>query len=261
MTQDPKGWRIPWPLVVSETIGTALLLLGGLSIVIFMFGAGSPMARLVPRVVVRQCITGFLFGCVGASIAVSAVGKESGAHINPAVTLGFWLMQKLDSRTALAYVVAQLAGAIAGCLPLLVWGPMGRSVAFGAALPGEGYTTAAVLTGETITTFALIAGLCVFIAFRRLRPFTPLLMPFLYGVMVPLEAAVSGTSTNPARAFGPALVSGRWEGWWIYWVGPLIGTLAAILVCSALAKRIEVAKIYYFESDRRRLLRNAARAS
>jgi|SRR5262245_10955655 len=261
MTQNPNGWEIPWRLLVSEMVGTALLLLGGLSIVIFMFGAGSPMERLVPSVVVRQCITGFLFGCVGASIAVSAVGKESGAHINPAVTLAFWLMQKLDGRTALAYVLAQLAGAIAGTVPLLVWGSMGRSVAFGAALPGAGYTTATVFMGEAMTTFTLIAGLCVFIGFRRLRPFTPLLMPFLYAAMVPLEAAVSGTSTNPARAFGPELVSGRWDGWWIYWAGPIAGTAVAILVCSALAKRIEVAKIYHFESDRRRLLHDVARSA
>jgi aquaporin Z len=75
---------------------------------------------------------------------------------------------------------------------------------------------------------------------------------------VPLEAPISGTSTNPARTFGPALISGRWEGWWIYWVGPLIGTLAAIAVCGSLARRIEVAKLYHFESDRRRLFHRMA---
>jgi CBS-domain-containing membrane protein len=53
--------------------------------------------------------------------------------------------------------------------------------------------------------------------------------------MVPLEASISGTSTNPARAFGPALISGQWVGWWVYWVGPLIGTLIAVFVCSFLA--------------------------
>jgi len=241
-------------LYLSEAAGTALLVLGGLSVVIFMFGTGSPMERLLPSVVVRRTITGFLFGCVGGSIALSQVGKVSGAHINPAVTLGFWLMQKLDARTAIGYVCAQLAGAAAGAIPLLAWGAMGRSVDFGATIPGEGYMTMDALLGEVVTTFALVTGLCIFIGFRRLRRFTPFLMPPLYAVMVPLEAALSGTSTNPARTFGPALVSGRWDGWWIYWVGPLAGTLAAIVVCSALARRIEVAKLYHFESDRRRLL-------
>jgi aquaporin Z len=246
-------------LYLSEAAGTALLVLGGLSVVIFMFGTGSPMERLLPNVVVRRTITGFLFGCVGGSIALSQVGKVSGAHINPAVTLGFWLMQKLDARTAIGYVCAQLAGAALGALPLLAWGAMGRSVDFGATIPGEGYMTMDALLGEVVTTFALVTGLCIFIGFRHLRRFTPFLMPPLYAVMVPLETALSGTSTNPARTFGPALISGRWDGWWIYWVGPLAGTLAAIVVCSALARRIEVAKLYHFESDRRRIFHQMAR--
>jgi aquaporin Z len=64
-----------------------------------------------------------------------------------------------------------------------------------------------------------------------------------------VEAPLSGTSTNPARSLGPAVLSGEWQGWWIYWVGPLAGTLAAVVACSFLAKRIAVAKIYYFDSD------------
>ena len=65
-----------------------------------MFGAGSPIARVVPDEGTRRLITGFLFGTTGALIALSPVGRESGAHINPVVTLGFWLMGKLDSRIA-----------------------------------------------------------------------------------------------------------------------------------------------------------------
>ena len=247
-----------WRRLVSEVVGTAMLVLGGLSVVIVMFGTGSPMERVLPSVVLRQGITGFLFGCVGASIAVSRVGKESGAHINPAVTLGFWLMQKLTTRVAIGYVLAQLAGSVLGALPLLAWGALGRSVDFGATVPGSSYTTSAALLGEVVTTFALVVGLCVFLGFRHLRRFTPLLMPPLYGVMVPMEAAFSGTSTNPARSFGSAVISGQWEGWWIYWVGPCLGTVAGILVCSALAKRIEEAKLYHFEAQRRRLFHHAA---
>jgi aquaporin Z len=258
MAQDQASRERRWQLYLSEAAGTALLVLGGLSAVIFMFGAGSPMERLLPSIDLRRTITGFLFGCVGGSIALSQIGKVSGAHINPAVTLGFWLMQKLDARTALGYMCAQLAGAALGSLPLLAWGAMGKSVDFGATIPGEGYTTADALLGEVVTTFALVAGLCIFIGFRELRRFTPFLMPPLYAVMVPLEAALSGTSTNPARTFGPALISGRWDGWWIYWVGPIAGMVAAIVVCSSLARRIEVAKLYHFESDRRRIFHQMA---
>ena len=172
------------------------------------------------------------------------------------MTLGFWLMQKLDARTALGYVCAQLVGAALGSLPLLAWGAMGRSVDFGATVPGEGYMTMDALLGAVVTTSRWVAGLCI--GFRGLRRFTPYLMPPLYAVMVTLETALSGASTNPARTFGPALISGRWDGWWIYWVGPLAGTVAAIVVCSSLARRIEVAKLYHFESDRRRIFHQMA---
>jgi aquaporin Z len=137
---------------------------------------------------------------------------------------------------------------------------MGASVTFGATLPGAGYSTAIVLMGEVATTFGLIATLCVFLGVRGLRPCTPFVIPFLYAIMVPLEAAISGTSTNPARTFGPALISGRWDGWWIYWIGPMAGMLIAILVCGSLARRIEVAKLYHFENDRRRLFHRMAGA-
>ena len=258
MNSEKNIQRIPWQPLVSELVGTAVLVLVGLTVVILMFGSGSPVARTVPSEGLRRLITGFLFGTTGALIALSPVGKESGAHINPAVTLGFWMMGKLDTRNALGYVLAQLIGATIGSLPLLLWGSMGRSVAFGATLPGEGYTAEAVLMGEVITTFALIAGLCIFLGFRRLRPFTPALFPFLYAIMVYLESPISGTSTNPARTLGPSIISGQWQEWWIYWIGPLIGVLVGVAVFSFLAKRIEVAKVYHFESDRRRLFRVGA---
>ena len=249
---------IPWRLFLCELCGTAVLVMAGLSVVIGMFGSGSPMTHLIPSESLRKLITGFLFGTIGASIALSLAGKESGAHINPSVTMVFWLFRKLDGRTAVVYLLGQLAGGIIGALPLLAFGARGRSVAFGATLPGAGYSTLAVLLGEIATTFTMVSLLCVFIGFRHLRPFTPAIFPPLYAMMVFLEASISGTSTNPARSLGPALVSGQWRGWWIYWVGPLLGALLASLVCSFLAKRITVAKLYYFDTDRDGLFRRMA---
>ncbi len=126
MTGESNGRSIPWALFLSELIGTAILLLVGLSLVILMFGTGTPMARWIPSEELRRPITGFLFGTVGASIALSPVGKVSGAHINPAVTLAFRVLGKIDLPTALGYMVAQLIGAVLGSLPLLLWGAMGR---------------------------------------------------------------------------------------------------------------------------------------
>lgn len=245
----------PWPLFWAELIGTGLLLLTGLSLVIFMFGSGSPMETLIPEVWVRRMITGFLFGGTGALIALSAVGKESGAHINPAVTMVFYLFRKIDARTAVIYMVAQFIGAVAGSLPLLLWGEMGRSIDYGVTVPGPGFSISSALTGEAVTTFVMVSLLTISIGFRKTRPYTPALFPVLYAIMVPLEAAISGTSTNPARSLGPAVISGEWHEWWIYFAGPLAGAFAASLACSFLAKRITVAKLYHFDRDRDGLFR------
>jgi aquaporin Z len=234
---------------ISEFFGTALLLLGGLSLVILMFGSGSPMAKVIPDVTLRQVITGFLFGGLGASIALSPIGKVSGAHINPAVTMVFWLYRKIEGRLAITYILAQLTGAIVGCLPLLLWGQLGRSIQFGATAPGLGYSANSALVGEIVTTFSMVSLLVIFIGFRQIRPFTPAIFPILYSIMNPLESAISGLSTNPARSLGPAVISGQWEGWWIYLVGPLAGALLASLACSLLAKRVTIAKLYHFDSE------------
>ena len=247
-----------WRLFMSELVGTALLVFVGLSVVILMSGAGTPMARYIHGEKLRQVVTGFLFGSTGALIAISMIGKISGAHINPVVTIAFWLFRKIDSQTAMVYILAQLIGAVIGGPLLLLWGQMGKSVAFGATLPGKGYSLQTVFFGEVITTFTMVSLLLVFIGFRKIRSYTPAIFPVLYAIMVPLESAISGTSTNPARSLGPALVSGQWQGWWIYWIGPLTGALLASLICSFLAKEITTAKLYHFDSDHDGLLRRSA---
>jgi aquaporin Z len=244
--------NLPWRQSLSEFLGTAALNAVGLSVVIFDFGARSPMLEWAPSAAVRRLITGFLFGTVGACIAISPVGKVSGAHINPAVTLAFWARGKMRAIDSAFYVLAQLAGGLGGAALLLAWGAMGRSVRFAATTPGTGYTTAQAFAGESATTFAMVFLLFFFIGHRRLRGWTPLLFPFLYAVMVCLEAPVSGTSTNPARTFGPSVISGVWAAWWVYWAGPVGGALAATAAHRFTWLRrfeIKVAKVYHFEHD------------
>ncbi len=251
--QNDQPQPFPWKLYGAELVGTALLILAGLSIVILDFGNGSPVLQLIPDAGLRRLITGFLFGTTGALIALSPLGRESGAHINPAVTFSFWLMGKLRGRHALGYVAAQLIGGVLGALPLLAWGAMGRSVAYGATAPGAGFGLGWALVGEAVTTFLLIVGLFFFLSSRRIRAFTPALFPFLFAVMVFIEAPLSGTSTNPARSLGPSVISGVWQGWWIYWLGPLIGALLGTLLFRLGWLReleVEVAKLYHFEHDR-----------
>lgn len=252
MNHDQKGPSGVWRLYLAELIGTTLLVALGVSAVIVDFAPTSPLPRLLPDPALRRALTGFLFGTVGALIAVSPVGRVSGAHINPAVTLAFLLQGRMTVRHALGYVVAQLAGGALGGLALLAWRPAGLSLAVGVTRPGPGWGVGAACAGEVLTTAALVLGIFVFVGHPRLRRFTPLLFPALYAVMVYLEAPISGTSTNPARTVGPALATGIWQAWWVYLVGPLAGAALAVVASRHRMLgwiEVEVAKVYHFAED------------
>jgi aquaporin Z len=243
--------RLHPSLYGAEFLGTALLVGVGVSIVILMFGQGSPVERLVPGAAMRRFLTGGLFGSVATLIAISPLGKVSGAHINPAVTLAFWLEGKLAWRDATLYVLAQFAGAVAGALPLLAWGAMGQSMSFGATVPGQGMPVWAALMGEAGVTFLLVMTIFTTAAHPRTRNFTPFTMPILFSVLVWLEAPVSGTSANPARSFGPALIAGVFDHQWIYFVGPSLGAILAIGVIRLEAlglPRVTVARLFHFHA-------------
>ncbi len=248
--------RPAWRLWLSELVGTGVLVGVGLSVVIVDTSPSGPLAPLLSHGG-RLALTGFLFGCVGALVAVSPVGMVSGAHLNPIVTLAFVLRGRMRPWLAAGYVPAQLAGAVAGAAPLLAFGRMGRDVNFGATLPGPRFGAGVAILGEVATSAALITLLLLFVGSRRLRRWTPLLFPPLYALMVFLEASVSGTSTNPARSLGPAVMSGAWSAWWVYWVGPVLGCLAGVGLTRVRALRgleVDIAKVYHFEHDRHGLL-------
>ena len=247
--ENKKDKNFSWSIFWYEFAGTGLLLLFGLSLVTVMFGEGSPIVKLIPYIGYRRLITGFIFGSIGALIAISPLGKVSGAHINPVVTMAFFLFGKIDLKTTVPYILGQLAGAVIGCLPLLAWNGIGRSVDFGATTPGAGYTIFIALTGEIITTFTMVSLLTLFLGYKHLRPYTPAIFPFLYSIMSFLEAGISGTSTNPARSLGPSVISGQWSGWWIYWIGPVVGAFLSTLAMSYFARRITEAKLYHFEGE------------
>jgi aquaporin Z len=217
-------------MYAAELAGTALLVFIGLSIVIVMWGQGAPLASLPIPPDARRLLTGFLFGTVGASIAYSPIGRMSGAHINPAMTFAFWLEGKLRWRDASFYVLAQLIGAAFGSIALLVWGAAGASDTWGASMPEHGVPFLLPIAGEALCTFLLVFLIFVFAAHKITQPFTPLVNPPLFAILTWLEAPLSGASANPARSFGPEVVSRLWEGWWIYWIGPCLGAGLAVLV-------------------------------
>jgi len=238
---------------VSEMVGTALLVCVGLSVVIFDFARSSPLASALPDVPIRRALTGLLFGATGMCIALSRVGKVSGAHINPVVSIAFWAEGALSLRALVAYVGSQLAGAVIGCAPLLAWQAVGASVSVAGTYPGPAGIVAA-FAGETAATFVLIAGLLIFVGHKRLRRFTPLIFPPMYAVMVWLEAAYSGTSTNPARSLGPDVVTLDFRSYWLYWAAPALGTAIALLARRSLPVlkdlEITIARVAHFEHGR-----------
>ncbi len=235
---------------LAEGLGTALLVGVGLSIVVFNFGKGSPVAAALPSLAGRRALTGFLFGATGMTIALSPIGKVSGAHINPIVSVAFWVERTLPLRAAAAYIASQIVGAVIGCVPLLLWGSMGSSVHFGATYPGP-QGEAAAFAGEVATTFVLVVGLLAFVGSLTLRRFTPLIFPPMYSVMVWLEALYSGTSTNPARSFGPDVVGADFHAYWLYVTAPLVGTAVALLARRAVGTiadwEVNVARVAHFE--------------
>jgi len=228
--RDHVWWKdLHWPEYAAELLGTAFLLFAGVSAVVFDFGTSSPLAHVLPDASIRRLITGLLFAGSGSLVAISPLGKLSGAHINPAVSLAFWVHGKMHYLDLGGYILGQVLGAIIGTLLVaLVWGGRAASVRNGATLPGAGYPLWMVFLAEVSLTFLLVLSIFFFLSSHRLMPWTPLMVWILVGVMVWLEAPVSGTSLNPARSFGPALVSWLWNGHWLYWVAPPLGALLAV---------------------------------
>lgn len=178
------------------------------------------------------------------AIMVSALGHVSGGHFNPAVTIGFWVTKKLSTPDTLFYWLAQVAGASAAALLLRVVIPeeVWRSVALGTPELMRDFPGWAGLTLEATTTFFLV--FMVFATVVDERGAFRAIGGFGIGIAITLGIIVAGPYTggalNPARAFGPALVSHHWLNQLIYWIGPLGGGfLAGLLYDLLFLKPIE----------------------
>jgi aquaporin Z len=218
-----------------ELAGTALLLLGGLSAVALDFGPGSPIARVLPSASARLLLTGMLFAATGSVIAVSPLGRRSGGHINPAVSLAFWLDGKMHHHDLAGYLSAQFAGAIVGVMVWrLLWGPVADGVMEGATLPGPGVSPLAAVGIEALMTGVLVLVIFAFLSRHATMRWTPLGVWVVVSLLVWIGAPLTGTSLNPARGLGPALLAGQVPTLWIYFIGPLLGAVAAALAARRL---------------------------
>ena len=162
------------------------------------------------------------------------MGAVSGAHLNPVVTMAFGLRRDFPWRRALGYIVVQLIGATLACLFLLA--VFGNIEHLGATLPGPGYHDWQALLMEIALTAVLVSVILGTASSAQNVGTIGALGVGGYIALAGLwSAPVSGTSMNPARSFGPALVSGDWTSYWVYVVGPLAGALLA--VCFAIILR------------------------
>ncbi len=230
-------WRgLHWPEYGAELLGTAFLVFVGLSAVTFDFSSGSPLATVLPDSGVRRLITGLLFAGSGSLVAISPLGKLSGGHINPAVSLAFWLQGKMHRHDLVGYIVGQFLGAALGArLVVLVWGDRAASVHNGITAPGMSYPIWSVFLFEVGLTFLLVLAIFLFVSRHRLMRWTPFMTWILVALIVWLEGPISGPSLNPARSFGPAVVSWFWKDQWLYYLAPPIGALLAVGLFRSLA--------------------------
>jgi aquaporin Z len=148
--------------------------------------------------------------------------------MNPAVTLTFWRLGRMNGADALLYALAQFAGGVLGVLA--VHAALGERfaappIAFVATLPMRGVPTAFAL--ELLISAGLMLTVLAFTSRVRLAPFTGLAAGTLVAVYIAVEAPFSGMSMNPARSFASAAPAGLWDALWIYFVAPPLGMLGA----------------------------------
>lgn len=224
-----EDWKRAGPHLAeygSEMVGTAVLVFCVVTIVSLFMSSASPLPHLIPPPTLRLLLVGLLLGGVGWLIALSPPGRLSGAHINPAVSLGFWLLGKMHGRDILGYVIGQITGAVIGAwLGVLAAGHWGRAVNDAALHPAVGYAVAFGL--EAGTTFVLTLAIYIFVSIKRLIHWAPAAGMVATGILVALDGNLSGAGMNPARWFGPAVSVHLWSDSIAYILGPLIGAALA----------------------------------
>src|SRR5437588_304142 len=231
--QKHSWWRrLHWPEYGSELLGTAFLVFIALSAVTFNFGSGSPLAIVLPNSSVRRLITGLMLAGSGPLMAISPLGKLSGAHINPAVSLAFWLQGKMHQHDLVGYMASQFLGA---GLAVLIWRQLAASIHNGVTAPGVGYPIWSVFLIEMGCTCLLVLAIFLFVSSHRLMHWTPLMTWILVALIYWQAAPISGSSLNPARSFGPALVSWFWREQWVYYLASPIGALLAVFLFRSLS--------------------------
>ena len=206
---------LEWRRLFSELLGTFALVL---------VAAGGGILHGKGEISLAQAV-------VAPGLMVMAIilfmGAISGAHLNPGVSVAFAMRGDFPWRRVPGYIIIQLIGATLACLFLLA--VFGNVQHLGATLPGPGYEDWQALLMEIVLTALLVSVILgTASAAQNVGPIAALGVGGYIALAGLWSAPVSGTSMNPARSFGPALVSGDFTSYWVYVVGPLAGALVAV---------------------------------
>jgi MIP family channel proteins len=212
---------------LAELIGTFLLVFFITSVVVLFVSTGEQAQFGSDFAVIGLVHAFLLFGLI------VMFGVVSGGHFNPAVTLAAWAIKRIGSVDALIFMLAQLSGGVLGallCKGLLL--DEGRATHYGAAsvspILGSDFRGSII---EAIGTFCLVLVILAAVYSKKsFKDWAPLAIGTTLGFIVMVGGPLTGGSFNPARWFGPALVSSEWGGVWPYLVGPIVGSLLAAAV-------------------------------
>lgn len=205
--------------LVAEAIGTFCLVFAGTSAIVVHSASSTPGEA--------QVGVALTFGLVVFAM-IAALGDVSGAHLNPAVTCGFWIAGRLPGRLVAAYAAAQIGGALAASVVVRLLFP--DDAALGGTSPSGSVLQSWIM--EMLLSMILVFVILSVSSGDRERGFGAALA---IGGVVALEALfagpVSGASMNPARSLAPAVVTGHFDHLWIYLTAPVVGAAVAVLAC------------------------------
>ena len=221
--------REHWPeyLIEGWALGCFMIAVGVFATV--LGSPASPASHLIPGTTGRTVLEGVAMGATVVLLIHSPWGKRSGAHMNPAVTLAFLRLGKINRWDALFYVIAQTAGGALGVvLVAYVVGSLFTAppVSYAVTLPGPN-GVAVAFVAEAVISFGLMSTILAFSSSSRLARFTGIAVGCLVALFISVESPFSGTSMNPARTLASAAPGMIWQDFWIYVFAPTLGMLGA----------------------------------
>ena len=227
-----EALRRHWFLYVYEGAELAWFMVAACVATVVLFGVGSPALHWVPSAAWRRLVMGAAMGGTAVMIIHSPMGKRSGAHFNPAITLTYLWLVKIGVWDAVGYVVGQFVGGVAGVgvVKMVMRRALAQpSVDYAVTVPGIGGTAGAF--GAELFMASLLMGTVLWMTNRRrLAGYTSYVMGVLITGYVFFFAPVSGFSINPARTVGSAVWAGVWTAEWVYFVAPLMGMFGAAAI-------------------------------